>query len=165
MRLLELPIPWRLFGGLSRGQSGMIKNSRLHLFRRSEQNVKCFRRPAVRDPLVALMRWRRGSESNRRIKVLQTPPLPLGYRAIWNILPPGQNLVDRRHPALSRKLAPRFPVSVPGSSTIARPATLISTEVVAMNAKVMSLSAVDLKRVPKQNDQMLSALTPWTPAH
>jgi hypothetical protein len=27
-------------------------------------------------------RWRRGSESNRRIKVLQTSPLPLGYRAI-----------------------------------------------------------------------------------
>src|SRR5579884_2251595 len=26
--------------------------------------------------------WRRGSESNRRIKVLQTSPLPLGYRAI-----------------------------------------------------------------------------------
>ena len=26
-------------------------------------------------------KWRRGSESNRRIKVLQTSPLPLGYRA------------------------------------------------------------------------------------
>src|SRR5579863_4071907 len=25
--------------------------------------------------------WRRGSESNRRVKVLQTSPLPLGYRA------------------------------------------------------------------------------------
>jgi hypothetical protein len=25
--------------------------------------------------------WRRGSGSNRRIKVLQTSPLPLGYRA------------------------------------------------------------------------------------
>jgi hypothetical protein len=31
-----------------------------------------------------LRRWRRGSESNRRIKVLQTSPLPLGYRAILN---------------------------------------------------------------------------------
>src|SRR5207302_9298919 len=29
----------------------------------------------------ALKGWRRGSESNRRIKVLQTSPLPLGYRA------------------------------------------------------------------------------------
>src|SRR5450432_2934898 len=27
-------------------------------------------------------KWRRGSESNRRIKVLQTSPLPLGYRAV-----------------------------------------------------------------------------------
>ncbi len=27
--------------------------------------------------------WRRGSESNRRIKVLQTSPLPLGYRALY----------------------------------------------------------------------------------
>src|SRR5260370_33501495 len=27
--------------------------------------------------------WRRGSESNRRIKVLQTSPLPLGYRAAY----------------------------------------------------------------------------------
>src|SRR6266851_7028999 len=27
------------------------------------------------------LEWRRGSESNRRIKVLQTSPLPLGYRA------------------------------------------------------------------------------------
>jgi hypothetical protein len=30
---------------------------------------------------VARKIWRRGSESNRRIKVLQTSPLPLGYRA------------------------------------------------------------------------------------
>src|ERR1700678_979388 len=27
--------------------------------------------------------WRRGSGSNRRIKVLQTSPLPLGYRAVF----------------------------------------------------------------------------------
>jgi hypothetical protein len=30
---------------------------------------------------MGLRGWRRGSESNRRIKVLQTSPLPLGYRA------------------------------------------------------------------------------------
>src|SRR5262249_54460478 len=30
---------------------------------------------------VLWVNWRRGSESNRRIKVLQTSPLPLGYRA------------------------------------------------------------------------------------
>jgi hypothetical protein len=29
----------------------------------------------------SLILWRRGSGSNRRIKVLQTSPLPLGYRA------------------------------------------------------------------------------------
>gem|GEM_PF-3746753 len=28
--------------------------------------------------------WRRGSESNRRIRVLQTPALPLGYPAVKN---------------------------------------------------------------------------------
>src|ERR1044071_7754709 len=32
--------------------------------------------------------WRRGSESNRRIKVLQTSPLPLGYRAPESECPP-----------------------------------------------------------------------------
>ena len=33
-------------------------------------------------------KWRRGSESNRRIKVLQTSPLPLGYRAaVPNLAP------------------------------------------------------------------------------
>ena len=31
---------------------------------------------------IAEKLWRRGSESNRRIKVLQTSPLPLGYRAL-----------------------------------------------------------------------------------
>src|ERR1700737_1811680 len=34
--------------------------------------------------------WRRGSESNRRIKVLQTSPLPLGYRAILHNCNAGQ---------------------------------------------------------------------------
>ena len=37
--------------------------------------------------------WRRGSGSNRRIKVLQTSPLPLGYRALRVLprLPPGKS--------------------------------------------------------------------------
>ena len=30
--------------------------------------------------------WRRGPGSNRRIKVLQTSPLPLGYRALAGLL-------------------------------------------------------------------------------
>ena len=35
-----------------------------------------------RDSELQEKNWRRGSESNRRIKVLQTSPLPLGYRAL-----------------------------------------------------------------------------------
>ena len=35
----------------------------------------------VKSALSALESWRRGWESNPRIKVLQTSPLPLGYRA------------------------------------------------------------------------------------
>ena len=31
--------------------------------------------------VISILGWRRGSESNRRIKVLQTFALPLGYRA------------------------------------------------------------------------------------
>ena len=34
------------------------------------------------DVSKSLIIWRRGSGSNRRIKVLQTSPLPLGYRAL-----------------------------------------------------------------------------------
>ena len=33
------------------------------------------------DQLTIRRNWRRGPGSNRRIKVLQTSPLPLGYRA------------------------------------------------------------------------------------
>src|SRR5580693_4207488 len=39
------------------------------------------KRPAVYAGPMGVKIWRRGSESNRRIKVLQTSPLPLGYRA------------------------------------------------------------------------------------
>jgi hypothetical protein len=39
--------------------------------------------------------WRRGSESNRRIKVLQTSPLPLGYRALKSKLSPDAQNVYR----------------------------------------------------------------------
>ena len=34
------------------------------------------------DRILRTKKWRRGSGSNRRIKVLQTSPLPLGYRAL-----------------------------------------------------------------------------------
>jgi hypothetical protein len=35
-------------------------------------------------PVLLQGQQRRGPDSNRRIKVLQTSPLPLGYRAIMN---------------------------------------------------------------------------------
>jgi hypothetical protein len=42
--------------------------------------------------------WRRGSESNRRIKVLQTSPLPLGYRALRIKLAARQECVHSASP-------------------------------------------------------------------
>ena len=33
---------------------------------------------------IYVSRWRRGSESNRRMRLLQSPALPLGYPAIRN---------------------------------------------------------------------------------
>jgi hypothetical protein len=48
--------------------------------------------------------WRRGSESNRRIKVLQTSPLPLGYRAITNTDPSPLRVFDCELPRPSAAL-------------------------------------------------------------
>ena len=57
--------------------------------------------------------WRRGSESNRRIKVLQTLALPLGYRAIPGGAirtiprpPPGSQFPPRLRPRPQRRQAP-----------------------------------------------------------
>ena len=48
--------------------------------------------------LGGLKCWRRGSESNRRIKVLQTSPLPLGYRAPVQIIHvPGRKTASAEH--------------------------------------------------------------------
>ncbi len=46
--------------------------------------------------------WRRGWESNPRIKVLQTSPLPLGYRALSSKLSPH---VEKVYGAPCRKSA------------------------------------------------------------
>ncbi len=49
--------------------------------------------------------WRRGSESNRRIKVLQTSPLPLGYRAIKIKLAPPQTTSQGGQPITKKPLS------------------------------------------------------------
>src|SRR5258705_13342714 len=52
-----------------------------------------------------LKSWRRGSESNRRIKVLQTSPLPLGYRALKTKVAPVAQKVYGCRRATKRPLA------------------------------------------------------------
>jgi hypothetical protein len=71
--------------------------------------------------LYVLKFWRRGSESNRRIKVLQTSPLPLGYRAPMPYVsfpakksPSGEDL-----PAANKNLERETGVE-PATSTLAR---------------------------------------------
>ena len=56
--------------------------------------------------------WRRGPELNRRIEVLQTSALPLGYRALL-----GMRKVARqsRHRKPKHDPPPRFRTAVPGS--------------------------------------------------
>src|SRR6266702_3135587 len=75
--------------------------------------------------------WRRGSESNRRIKVLQTSPLPLGYRALPNInlasqaenvhlLTGGGRSLQLRRCRTNRKFLERETGFEPATSTLAR---------------------------------------------
>jgi hypothetical protein len=45
----------------------------------SRDRLRCKKR-VISSKLLRI--WRRGPGSNRRIKVLQTSPLPLGYRAL-----------------------------------------------------------------------------------
>ena len=62
--------------------------------------------------------WRRGSESNRRIKVLQTSPLPLGYRANLGWKLTFLSAVWRAHSSLAvreRTLRVQRPLSHPFS--------------------------------------------------
>ena len=47
--------------------------------------------------------WRRGPGSNRRIKVLQTSPLPLGYRALAGLPIGGLAPVRRSQPGWRRR--------------------------------------------------------------
>ena len=60
-----------------------------HFHRETAVNTKNRNERAVTEMTLEISRlrlscWRRGSESNRRIRVLQTLALPLGYRALWD---------------------------------------------------------------------------------
>lgn len=60
----------RYFITTSRARSGLSLFSEAHLFPR-------------KNTLFGCLSWRRGRESNSRIKVLQTSALPLGYHALY----------------------------------------------------------------------------------
>ena len=58
--------------------------------------------------------WRRGSESNRRIKVLQTSPLPLGYRALpLKLAFRAEKVHVRQRPAPKNAKSPRSGAGLP----------------------------------------------------
>src|SRR5882762_5279462 len=64
--------------------------------------------------------WRRGSESNRRIKVLQTSPLPLGYRAPAHTLAFRPKKVHLGRHARNQGILERETGVEPATSTLAR---------------------------------------------
>src|ERR1700758_2058699 len=66
--------------------------------------------------------WRRGSESNRRIKVLQTSPLPLGYRApaLANSVPKPSWCVFGARASWKQRNLERETGFEPATSTLAR---------------------------------------------
>ena len=64
--------------------------------------------------------WRRGSESNRRIKVLQTSPLPLGYRALSPTRQRSDKLKSARNEPAVDKILERETGFEPATSTLAR---------------------------------------------
>jgi hypothetical protein len=70
------PSPWTSWIFSSRVISWIMRSARVSGSRGVTQSLEV---PIARLALEEV--WRRGSGSNRRIKVLQTSPLPLGYRA------------------------------------------------------------------------------------
>ena len=64
------------------------------------------RRMKIGNWQLAIDLWRRGSESNRRIEVLQTSALPLGYRADRNWLPQCQCKWNRSRIAMKSLTGP-----------------------------------------------------------
>jgi hypothetical protein len=78
--------------------------------------------------------WRRGSESNRRIKVLQTSPLPLGYRAPAQSTSAPDGIRLRSTSKLEKNLE-RETGFEPATSTLARSHS--TTELLPLNLKII----------------------------
>ena len=66
------------------------------------------------------MAWRRGSESNRRIKVLQTSPLPLGYRAPAQLNSVPSRCITEHEASWKQRNLERETGFEPATSTLAR---------------------------------------------
>ena len=71
----------------ARGRIELEAFSRRERVAAGDEAGACCRNPersegALASPIILAIAWRRGGESNSRIKVLQTSPLPLGYRAL-----------------------------------------------------------------------------------
>src|SRR5450755_838331 len=79
--------------------------------------------------------WRRGSESNRRIKVLQTSPLPLGYRAPAPTLASRPEKVHLRRAGWKLRNLERETGVEPATSTLARSRS--TTELLPLNSKII----------------------------
>jgi hypothetical protein len=78
--------------------------------------------------------WRRGSESNRRIKVLQTSPLPLGYRAPAQSTGAPDGIRLRSTSKLEKNLE-RETGFEPATSTLARSHS--TTELLPLDLKII----------------------------
>jgi hypothetical protein len=70
------------FSRKEHGREDIEKRGTRYIFRYTTENPPNWRASNL------LKYWRRGSGSNRRIKVLQTSPLPLGYRALGGLTSP-----------------------------------------------------------------------------
>ena len=75
------------FSRKEHGREDIEKRGTRYIFRYTTENPPNWRASNL------LKYWRRGSGSNRRIKVLQTSPLPLGYRALFPTHQPCSSIV------------------------------------------------------------------------
>jgi hypothetical protein len=96
-------------------RQGWVAGSDIPLKERTQETIS-------QEPIQGTTRktWRRGSESNRRIKVLQTSPLPLGYRASASKLAFRAEKVHLRRADWEAKNLERETGVEPATSTLAR---------------------------------------------